>query len=105
MIKIRVWLSYDLGVRGDYTGIYKWLDEQQAVECGDSIATFLFDDNGDIKTAIKESLQEAVDFGKNDRVYLIFKNQRGNYIGSFIIGNRKSSPWEGYALVLTEDDE
>jgi hypothetical protein len=104
-MSIRIWLSYDLGVKGDYTGIYTWLDEHKAIECGDSIATFFFDDAGDIKTTIKESLKASVKFEKNDRVYLIFKNQKGSYTGSFIMGNRKSSPWEGYASVLTEDDE
>jgi hypothetical protein len=102
-MKVRIWLSYDLGIQGDYAGIYTWLDEQKATECGDSIATFLFDDRDDIKTTIKESLKKFVEFKKNDRIYLIFKNQKGNYTGSFIIGNRKSSPWEGYASA--EDDE
>ncbi|MHB9292468.1 hypothetical protein Holit_01566 [Hollandina sp. SP2] len=36
----RVWLSYDLGIKGDYANLYIWLDEHKALECGDSIATF-----------------------------------------------------------------
>jgi hypothetical protein len=31
-----VWISYDLGVQADYEGMYAWLDEHQAKECGDS---------------------------------------------------------------------
>lgn len=35
----RVWISYDLGVQADYDGLYQWLDEHKARECGDSVAT------------------------------------------------------------------
>jgi hypothetical protein len=37
----RYWLSFDLGVRGDYEALYEWLDALDAKECGDSVATFL----------------------------------------------------------------
>ena len=33
-----IWLSYDLGVSGDYEGIYAWLAKHGAKECGDSLA-------------------------------------------------------------------
>jgi len=107
---MRVWLSYDLGVRGEYDSFYYWLDEHNALECGDSIATFLwdyneeFDDISNLKKEIKESLQCDIKFKKTDRVYLIFQNERGHSTGSFIIGKRKSSPWEGYSNVSSEDD-
>ncbi|SFE71116.1 hypothetical protein [Thermoflexibacter ruber] len=38
--KKRVWISYDLGVIGDYESLYQWFDEQGAKECGLNIATF-----------------------------------------------------------------
>ena len=31
-----VWISFDLGVKGDYEGMYAWLDSKDAKECGDS---------------------------------------------------------------------
>ena len=31
-----IWISYDLGVRGDYEGLYAWLDSHGAKECGDT---------------------------------------------------------------------
>ena len=31
-----VWISYDLGIRGDYEGLYAWLDSHRAKECGDA---------------------------------------------------------------------
>ena len=40
VIRKAIWLSFDLGVAGDYPGLYKWLDEHDAVECGDSVAFF-----------------------------------------------------------------
>jgi hypothetical protein len=104
-VAVRVWLSYDLGVKGDYTNLYLWLDEHKALECGDSIATFSWDNNDDIKEGIKESLKSNIEFKKNDRVYLIFKKEAGNYTGSFIIGKRKPSPWKGCSSEFTEDDE
>ena len=30
-----IWLSYDLGVDGDYENLYAWLDHKEAKECGD----------------------------------------------------------------------
>jgi len=102
-MKIRVWLSYDLGVQGDYESLYSWLDGQKALECGDSIATFLWEDGENIKESIKKSLEARVEFKKNDRVYLIFKTEDTNN-GSFIIGKRKSSRWDGYSSEFTEDD-
>jgi hypothetical protein len=39
----RFWLSYDLGIEGDYAPLYRWLDNVSAKDCGDSLATFLSD--------------------------------------------------------------
>lgn len=38
-----VWITYDLGVQGDYKGLYAWLDDHQATECGDSTAFFNYE--------------------------------------------------------------
>jgi hypothetical protein len=35
MQRAAVWISFDLGVRGDYEGMYAWLDTHNAKECGD----------------------------------------------------------------------
>lgn len=45
------------GVSGDYDGLYFWLDEYEVLECGDSIATFLWESAGDIKTEIPVELR------------------------------------------------
>ena len=78
-MKIRVWLSYDLGIKGDYESLYSWLDKQKALECGDSIATFFWEDVENIK--------------------------EDNNTGSFIVGKRKAAPWDGYSSEFTEDDD
>ena len=41
-----VWMSYNLGVTGDYEGLYAWLDEHNAKECGNSVAWFSFSHEG-----------------------------------------------------------
>lgn len=33
-MEVRVWLGYDLGVKGDYPGMYAFLDDHDAIECG-----------------------------------------------------------------------
>lgn len=109
MTDIRIWISYDLGIRGDYEGLYKWLDEHEAVETGNSCASFAmkFSNNDDstIKKELLESLKE-VDT-QNTRIYFIRKSLKDGQLntrGSFLIGGRKSNPWEGYAGRTTEDE-
>lgn len=92
------WLSYDLGLKGNYSSLYRWLDKRKAKECGDSIAVFEFIcSTADPKEEIKQSLLEDIDFNKTDRIYLIWRDDKANAnYGVFIIGHRKPAPWEGY---------
>ena len=110
MKKLRIWLSYDLGIRGDYEGLYKWLDEHDAVETGNSCASFLFDfkDNND-DTIKKTLLREwrCFETNKNTRMYVIRKsimNGKELMRGGFLIGARRGNPWEGYADKESDDD-
>ncbi|CAE6688369.1 hypothetical protein [Paraburkholderia haematera] len=104
-----VWLSYDLGVKGDYEGLYKWLDNVEAFECGDSLAYFSVEvPNGrNVPDFVAEELNANVSFGKSDRVYLIWRNDEDSRNkGRFIIGKRKASPWEGFGdRAQTQDDQ
>ncbi len=91
------WLSYDLGLKGDYEGLYQWLDEHQAKECGSALAMFKRDVNGTTFIEdIEEELTSAVKFKDGDRIYLIWRDGALNK-GKFVVGGRKRSPWEGYA--------
>ena len=86
--KIRYWLSYDLGLRGDYDTLYEWLDSKGSRECGDSIATFQSDRTTD---EIRESLAELLGANTKARIYLISQGS-----GTFLLGKRKAAPWAGY---------
>ena len=93
-----IYLSFDLGLKGDYQGFYAWLDEREAKECGYNLAVFKYTYSGDsIVDSVKNELTSSVKFGKNDRLYMIWRDN-GKIVGQFIVGHRKSSPWEGFAL-------
>ena len=94
----RYWLSYDLGLHGNYDALYEWLDRQEAQECGDSVATFRSDRTRDqITKELKGILQET----KNARAYLINTKEGGR----FVLGRRKVSPWKGFAQVSTDSGD
>lgn len=98
-MKMAVWLSYDLGITGDFTGLYQWLDTHHAIECGNSAAFIKFDYEEDFFTEIKSNMGEFVKVKSTDRIYVIYKDVENNRtIGKFLFGNRKTAPWAGYAL-------
>ncbi len=41
-VKKTFWITYDLGIRGDYNSLYKWLDKYKAKECGNGVAVFSY---------------------------------------------------------------
>jgi hypothetical protein len=94
----RFWLSYDLGVTGQYDELYAWLDQRQAKECGDSVATFVT--NSSRKEIIQE-LKGILDPNRNPRIYLIELHK----VGGFILGRRKVAPWTGYAQISLDSGE
>lgn len=100
-----IWLSYDLGIRGDYESLYAWLDQHDAKECGDSLAFFKYEYTHDLKTELKLDLEKAIDTKtKKIRIYLIWM-QEGKQKGGFLFGGRKASPWFGHGSIETQDDE
>jgi hypothetical protein len=42
MKKIAIWLTCDLGIGGDFQGLYSWLDDKEAIECGNNNAYFKY---------------------------------------------------------------
>ncbi len=104
MKKQNVWISYDLGIKGDYPGLYKWLDEHKAKECGNNLAYFAYEhtSTSDFITELTTDFKENIEFKNGDRIYAVFRKKEGakfKRAGKFIIGNRKASPWEGYAPI------
>ncbi|MDE0272346.1 MAG: hypothetical protein OXP11_14200 [Gammaproteobacteria bacterium] len=90
-----IWLSYDLGVQGDYEGLYAWLDDHQAKECGSSVAFLKYDFQGDLMESLMSDISGAVSLDKRSRLYVIFKEERGMK-GAYLKGRRKTAPWEGH---------
>ena len=103
---MRIWLSFDLGVSGDYEGMYAWLDDKNAQERSASLASFLCSDEQNLLASLKSEIEEAVTLNKRSRVYMIYKDGEGKSKGRFLIGGRKSAPWDGYGgHDQTDDDE
>jgi hypothetical protein len=69
-----VWISYDLGVRGDYESIYSWLDAHGAKECGDSLAVLTYRHDGQLIDKLKADL--ILDDVQTRIQYLVTFNRR-----------------------------
>ena len=103
----RIWLSFDLGVRGDYSSLYAWLDDNEAEECGSSVATLRFEYDGDLLESLKSEIENAMSLSKQSRIYVVYK-ENGKSKGKYIFGRRKRSPWDGYGTLddgYDDDDE
>jgi hypothetical protein len=93
-----IWLSYDLGVRGDYEALYTWLDSHTAKECGDSLAVLSYKYEGSLVDVLKADLRKIISVDKRSRIYVIYRDRIANKNkGSFLFGGRRSPPWTGYA--------
>jgi len=100
MKKEWVWLSFDLGVKGDYEGLYPFLDSWKARECGQSVAAFIFQFKDDLLNELKTAIEEAVELDSRSRIYVVRtvrKEDSTRTAGRFLIGSRKAAPWAGYA--------
>ncbi len=103
-MKKMVWISYDLGVRGDYEGLYAWLDNHNAKECGNSIAVLQYDHVKNLVEELQKDLSESVSLAKHDRIYMIWLQDR-KIRGEFLFGKRKAAPWSGYGFQEPQVDE
>lgn len=106
-MKSRIWLSFDLGVRGDYSSLYAWLDDHGAEECGSSVATLRFTYDSDLIESLKSEIENEISLSKQSRVYVVYK-ESGKSKGKYIFGRRKRSPWDGYGTLrgrVDDDDE
>ena len=92
------WLSYDLGVGGDYENLYQWLDDHKAKPCGNGTAFFSYDfpDNSDGDETLKSELLDKVKTKPGNILYLVRMNKDQNIVGSFLYGKRQAAPWVGY---------
>jgi hypothetical protein len=100
-----LWIAFDLGVQGDYEGLYRWLDAHDAQECGDSVA-FLkkYEHSGDLRDALKKDLEGSIEINSKTRIYII-REDSGKLKGKFIFGSRKRPPWTGYAPEQVQEED
>lgn len=97
-----IWISYDLGIQGDYSHMYAWLDNHEAKECGDSFAYIKYPiphkmNDDEFLAFLKNDMESNIDFKSGDRVYVIrYISEKDSSYGTFLIGKRKAAPWEGY---------
>ena len=108
MSSTTIWISYDLGVRGDYEGMYAWLDQHKAKECGDSLALLTYRYSGGVLVdALKADLGESVETNKRTRMYVIYHDDKTKKAkGHFLFGGRRIPPWAGVSgQGQDEDDE
>ena len=107
-MKKAIWISYDLGIGGDYDGLYRWLANHKAVECGDGLAFFNYAtrDVDNMLEELKREIEASVRVNNKTRIYCIRKEKSG-IKGTFLFGARKGNPWEGYGDVdnQVEDGE
>ena len=117
-MKKTIYITYDFGMKGDYEGLYRWLDENNAEERGYGLALiksynfpnkYISKDDSENKTdiifatRIKKEISEYTEIGKSDRIYLVFRSfNTKKMLGMFLFGNKKQAPWIGYSQ--KEDD-
>lgn len=99
----RYWTSFDLELGANYDELYKWLDDKNAKECGDSVATFVSDTSMEEIEADLAVLSQKL--RGRARLYLIGRKGSGGYKGVFVVGGRKQAPWAGYGQGIAEVDE
>lgn len=95
-----IWIGFDLGVRGDYEGLYAWLDTHEAKDCGESLAYLQYNYTGSLTSSLKSDLQAAVKTDNQTRIYVIFRDKKTDRIrGRFLFGGRRVPPWRGLATI------
>ncbi len=103
-MKQAIWITYDLGIKGDYEGLYSWLADHEAKECGDNVAFLKYDIQDNLVEQLKQDLSAHVNLSKPDRIYLIWK-ENDKLKGHYLFGRRKAAPWTGYGSQIAEIDE
>ncbi len=93
-MKKAIWITYDFGFKGDYEGLYAWLDDHNAEECGNNTALVKYEENTDLFTALKDDLSKNINLSRRDRIYVIWR-EKEKVRGRFLFGKRKAAPWVG----------
>lgn len=100
-----VWIYFDLGVQGDYEGMFAWLDSHRAHECGENLAFVRYEFTEDLFEEIKADMVDSVELKRKDRVYVVFKDDAEKVVGKFLYGRRMRAPWTGYGSAEEGESE
>ena len=101
-----VWITFDLGLDGDYKGLYAWLDAHDANGCGESVAVLAYDCDEAIPDRIREELKASVRIDAQSRIYVIYRDPATNENrGAFIFGERRAPVWNGYSASRLEGEQ
>ena len=103
-MKKKIWLSYDLGIKGDYERLFSWLAEHGAQERGDSFAVLEYEYLKNLVGELRQDLRKNVDLAKRDRIYIVWL-EGGKAKGRFLFGGQKAAPWAGYGTHAPAIDE
>ena len=102
-------LNYDLGLKGDYQSLYRFLDNHDALDCGNFNSALEIevskDDFDVIVEEVTDSIRKVVEFSQSDRIYITVTDSSNQMRGRFINGNRKRAVWEGYGDVAPSDSD
>lgn len=99
----KIWLSYDLGIPGDYDGLFAMLDELEAKECGLNVAVFDAPLDADeepegVLSWLDRYVREHVSLDDSSRIYVIFRAPTGDKVlGHWLVGKRRPARWAGHA--------
>jgi hypothetical protein len=106
-MKSAIWICYDLGVRGNYSGLYAWLDEHSAQECAASVAFLVYEHSEDSPLQpIRQEMNKLFSDTNRVRIYLIYRESKTKKMkGVFVLGSRQAPPWTGYAARPSPADE
>jgi hypothetical protein len=99
-----VWISYDLGVKGDYEGLYSWLDNHNAKECGNSVAVLKYDYLGNFLEELQKDMAQSINLARHDRIYVVWRTDH-KIKGQFLFGKRKAASWSGFGSQEPQTDE
>ena len=112
-MKKSLWISFDFGMKGDYEGLYRWLDLHNALERGYGLALIKeiniphnkSNNDDSFKKYIFQEIKKNVRIGKADRMYMIWKSieNETRIKGGFLSGGSKSAPWKGHSQI-NEDE-
>ena len=93
-----MWITFDLGVDGDYRGLYAWLDAHDASGCGELVAVLTYPCEGSLPDRLRDDLKNSIGIDEHTSIYVIYREPATNENrGAFVFGGRRAPVWDGYS--------